>query len=165
MDVSALAATGGVTPPPSSSAARVDPQDFMRLLSEQLKNQNPLQPLKDAEFMTQLTQFSQLEEMQAQRKSMEQLAAAMQSTVSLQGLAQASGLIGREISYIDPSTDLELTSQVTAVRFGAGTIQLEVETGMVPLGNVVSVSSAGGTAAPAGGSGGMTDPEPNQAEA
>jgi flagellar basal-body rod modification protein FlgD len=41
---------------------------FMQLLVAQLRYQNPMKPADGVEFMTQLTQFSQLEQMAAMRK-------------------------------------------------------------------------------------------------
>ena len=36
-------------------------QDFLRLLTEQLKHQDPTAPMKDTDFMAQMVQFSTLE--------------------------------------------------------------------------------------------------------
>jgi flagellar basal-body rod modification protein FlgD len=44
---------------------------FMQLLVAQLKYQNPMSPADGVEFMTQLTQFSQLEQTIESRKELE----------------------------------------------------------------------------------------------
>lgn len=59
---------------------------FMQLLVAQLKYQNPMNPADGVEFMTQLTQFSQLEQTVSIRKEMESLT-DMVSTM----IGQASG--------------------------------------------------------------------------
>lgn len=41
---------------------------FLQLLVAQLKNQNPLDPADGVEFIAQLTQFSQLEQMLSMRQ-------------------------------------------------------------------------------------------------
>jgi len=46
---------------------------FMRLLVAQLQHQDPLQPADGIEFMTQLTQFSQLEQIMGARQALEQI--------------------------------------------------------------------------------------------
>lgn len=42
----------------------LDKDAFLRLLTTQLSNQDPLNPMEDREFIAQLAQFSSLEQMQ-----------------------------------------------------------------------------------------------------
>lgn len=68
---------------------------FLRLLTTQLKNQDPLQPMDSSEFTNQLVMYSQVEQ---QIKSNEQLA----SLVSLQGnlqLQSALTYVGMDVRY------------------------------------------------------------------
>lgn len=54
------------------ATSRLANQDvFMKLLVAQLKYQNPMNPADGVEFMTQLTQFTQLEQAVASRKALE----------------------------------------------------------------------------------------------
>ncbi|NLW39409.1 MAG: hypothetical protein GXY96_00565 [Tissierellia bacterium] len=46
---------------------------FLRLLTTQLANQDPLNPMEDREFIAQLAQFSALEQMQNLNKTVENL--------------------------------------------------------------------------------------------
>ena len=78
----------------SSSATGVDSKTlasnfttFLQLLTTQLKNQNPLDPLDTNQFTQQLVQFAQVEQ---QLKSNDQLAAL----VSLQKTAQQTQALG-----------------------------------------------------------------------
>lgn len=65
------AARGGEV---TQSADRLANQDvFMKLLVAQLRHQNPMNPADGIEFMTQLTQFSQLEQMMNVRKELESI--------------------------------------------------------------------------------------------
>ncbi len=58
----------------TATASRLANQDvFMQLLVAQLKYQNPMDPADGAEFMTQLTQFSELEQMVSIRKGVESM--------------------------------------------------------------------------------------------
>ena len=63
----------GTTPPasktPSDPTARLaNEQTFLKLLVSQIKNQNPLNPTDGTQFVSQLAQFSQLEQMIAVRQ-------------------------------------------------------------------------------------------------
>ena len=47
----------------SSSSTSVSQNDFLQLLVAQLRNQDPMNPADSAQFMGELAQFSQLQEM------------------------------------------------------------------------------------------------------
>jgi flagellar basal-body rod modification protein FlgD len=51
----------------------VGKDDFLRLLVAQIRNQNPLNPADGVEFLTQLAQFTQLEQLIAIRTQLEAL--------------------------------------------------------------------------------------------
>ena len=51
----------------------LDKMAFLRLLTTQLANQDPLNPMEDREFIAQLAQFSALEQMQNLNKTAENL--------------------------------------------------------------------------------------------
>jgi flagellar basal-body rod modification protein FlgD len=65
----ALASTSNpapAPPPPAGSTASdptVNKQTFLQLLVTQIKNQNPLNPTDGTQFLSQLAQFSELEQM------------------------------------------------------------------------------------------------------
>lgn len=48
----------------------LDKEAFLKLLVTQLANQNPLNPVEDKEFIAQLAQFSELEQMQNLNKNL-----------------------------------------------------------------------------------------------
>jgi flagellar basal-body rod modification protein FlgD len=54
----------------------VGKDDFLKLLVAQIRNQNPLNPADGVEFLTQLAQFSQLEQLINIRTQLESLAQA-----------------------------------------------------------------------------------------
>ncbi len=78
----------------------MDQQDFMNLLVEQLKNQDPLNPTDNADFMAQTTAFSQLNEMQTLNTSMNTMLEMMQKQYSTSSnLFNATSFIGKEIEF------------------------------------------------------------------
>ena len=67
--------------------------EFMELMIAQLKNQNPLEPQNNGEFISQLAQFSSLEEIQSLAGSVDDMASQFRSTQAL----QASAMVGRTV--------------------------------------------------------------------
>jgi len=64
--------------------------DFLKILVEQLKNQNPAEPLKDREFIAQMAQFSSVEQL---------MNMAGEMTALRQSLGFVSGMIGKEVAW------------------------------------------------------------------
>jgi flagellar basal-body rod modification protein FlgD len=73
------------------AAAGLGKDDFMQLLMAQLKNQDPMKPMEDKEFITQLAQFSSLEASEKMTQQLEELTGS-------QMLVQAATLIGKQVS-------------------------------------------------------------------
>lgn len=125
----------------TGSSQDVSSQDFMKLLTTQLSNQNPLSPMSDTEFMGQLAQLTSVEEAEKQSSLLEQILAGIQSTNVLEGIGNAASLVDREVTYADGANVVQ--GRVDAVRFLDGVIQLEIGEKLVPLGNVLQVVGEG----------------------
>jgi len=70
---------------------------FLTLFTTQLKNQNPLDPMDNTAFVSQLAQFSQLEATTKMSGSMESLV----KSLSTSQIAGASALIGKTVGVSD----------------------------------------------------------------
>ena len=70
------AATAPVTKEPVVKDPLADEQTFLKLLVSQLKNQNPLSPTDGTQFVSQLTSYSQLEQLIGIRQNTNAVAAA-----------------------------------------------------------------------------------------
>lgn len=82
----------------TTAAAKTRTQDlgrdqFLLLLTTQLKHQDPLEPMKDREFVAQLAQFNALEQMILLNRSFESFLTGNQ-------IAQAGSLIGRTVTGV-----------------------------------------------------------------
>jgi flagellar basal-body rod modification protein FlgD len=66
---------------------------FMKLMVAQLRNQDPMQPMENGEFLSQIAQFTQTTGIQELQASFKELS---QSLVSNQAL-QAANLVGRDV--------------------------------------------------------------------
>src|SRR5690242_11136098 len=71
----ATAATTATTGTGSKTggAAGLGKNDFLQLMIAQMKNQDPMQPTDDKEFVTQLAQFNSLESLQNMTDQLETL--------------------------------------------------------------------------------------------
>lgn len=107
-----------------SAGSALGKDAFLQLLVTQMKNQNPLDPQENGEFVAQLAQFSSLESMQSLNDSVTSIAAGLQSSQAL----QASSLVGRNVivetskALVDTSKEMKgtvnLTSSSTATSVG-----------------------------------------------
>jgi flagellar basal-body rod modification protein FlgD len=75
---------------------------FLTLLTEQLKNQDPLSPLDSNEFVGQLVQFSGVEQQINQNKNLESLL----NLNAANSATSAVGFIGKEVDVLGPTTAL-----------------------------------------------------------
>lgn len=99
--INPLAALNNVGTAAASSTAIADDFDtFLTLLTTQLQNQNPLEPLDTNQFTQQLVQFSEVEQAIKQNQNLESL---MQ--------LQAANAITNTVAYIGKTVELTGTSQ------------------------------------------------------
>ncbi len=115
--------------------------DYMKLLVTQLQNQDPLEPMDNNQMASQLTQFSQLEQLETMNQTFTQSLDAAQRTY-------ANSLLGKEISFTDSeNAETGLSSGIVSeVTTGAdGQLMLRVGTRTVALADVVSVQNPSGT--------------------
>lgn len=77
-------------------------EDFLQLLAAQLRYQNPLEPLDNVQFMTQLTQFAMLQELVDLKgelqKAKEDLQRLQQAVEEEKDLSRALSLVGLEVT-------------------------------------------------------------------
>lgn len=111
----------------------LDQQDFLNLLITQLKNQDPLNPMKDTEFIAQMANFSSLEQMSAVNKNMEKFLAAQQQ----QNGAVAVSMIGKQITDVNG-----ISGMVTGVKLADDGVKLVVNGNEILMSNVREVKNA-----------------------
>ncbi len=78
-------------------------ETFLTLLTEQMKNQDPLSPMDSTEFVNQLVQFSSVEQQINQNNNIETLI-GLQLAASQAG---AASYLGREVTMTTPLAELE----------------------------------------------------------
>ena len=85
-----------------NSGNSIGQDEFLKLMTTQLNNQDPMKPMASGEFFSQIAQFSSVAGIQDLQKSFSQVASAMLSSQAL----QASAMVGRTV--LVPSSEAEL---------------------------------------------------------
>ncbi len=104
----------------TSAATQIGIQDFLKILVAQLGNQDPLKPMDNQEFVTQLAQFTSLQQTQ-------ELNDKLGSLLTAQASMQSVGLLSKTIDF-QTSTGSN-SGVVKSISFTAGAPRLTVQTG------------------------------------
>lgn len=91
---------------------------FLQLLITQLQHQDPTNPMDDREFISQMAQFSSLEQMQNMTKAMESLLASQQQTQ----LMNYTSFVGKEVKWHELTDKLDDKGK-PVINEGTGTIK------------------------------------------
>ncbi|WP_443477979.1 flagellar hook assembly protein FlgD [Novosphingobium aerophilum] len=100
--VSSTTSTTSDTTAASTSGLLTDYNLFLKLLTTQMTNQDPLDPMDTSEYTQQLVQYSQVEQSIQQTGKLEDILSQLTS----QQMAQASSYIGREARFDSPVAGL-----------------------------------------------------------
>ena len=74
----------------SKMQSDLDRNAFFKLLITQLKNQSPMEPMKNREFISQMASFTSLEQMRQMNENMNQF-------LKMKNLSEGASLIGKTI--------------------------------------------------------------------
>lgn len=150
--MSTVQATSGATGAASSAAAAASSTTqstedrFLKLLVTQMKNQDPLNPLDNAQVTSQMAQLSTVTGIEKLNTSLQAMSNSFASSQSL----QAAGMIGR--SVLAPGSKLQLLngsavggytlgqpadSAVVTIKDEAGKVVQSIDMGAQKTGNVM----------------------------
>lgn len=115
----------GLTEAVGRGSQELGKNEFLELLTTQLENQDPIEPMENTEFIAQLAQFSSLEGIQNVAASVDGL------TASLRGsrIADGASMIGRaalartDLARVDPDAPV---SGLLRLPEGAADVRVEV---------------------------------------
>ena len=137
---------GSSTTDPSKKKDGMGQADFLRLMTEQLKNQDPLKPLEGAQFLGQLAQFSTVQGIENMQQAMGSMASVMENDQSL----RAAALVGHDALVEVDSAQLPAGAgaqgEIDATR--AGPVQLEVLDASGAVVRRITVDASGSGATP-----------------
>ncbi|KUO52536.1 MAG: hypothetical protein APF76_05755 [Desulfitibacter sp. BRH_c19] len=125
--------------------------EFLHLLVTQLKNQNPLEPMDDKEFIAQMAQFSSLEQLQNMNESISLTTEATLEVLYNQRemaasivLSEAVSYIGKKVRAIDPEIEEPIEGIVTSVKVKEGLPYLIMVEREIPAAYVLAVTDSDG---------------------
>jgi flagellar basal-body rod modification protein FlgD len=95
----------------STAAFGLDFQSLLNIILQQLTYQDPLKPVDNFEFVSQLGQFAQLQQTQSLNDQITNLLASQSAT-------QATGLLGQTVGATTNGSSV--IGQVTSITFSSG---------------------------------------------
>ncbi len=108
--------------------------DFMTLLVNQLRYQNPLEPMSNSDMTAQLAQISQLEQMEKVSGFSRQLLQATQR-------AEAADLIGKRIFFTPANSDTPVTATVDGIDLSSGSVKVIAGGQSVDMDAIIGISN------------------------
>lgn len=96
----------------SNTAMQMD--DFLQLLTSQISNQDPLEPMKDTEFISQMANIASLEQMQQFTEGFEMFASSQKDMVAQAYLGKMVNISkdGLEVSGLVDSVEKDSDGEV-----------------------------------------------------
>lgn len=98
--------TGHTTKGQEKDGSTLGKDDFLKLMITQLRYQNPLEPMDNTQYISQMASFSALEQMQNLNTSFEKMSALLTDYFIPQlQWQQSAQVLGKEVTYLNPSKE------------------------------------------------------------
>lgn len=108
--------------------SKINEQDFIKLFVSELQFQDPMQPVDNGQFLTELAQFVGIEEQQETVQGVNNL-------LTLNSTDGALGLLNQTVEFSGAAGSASSTGKVTAIQFDQSGASLSV---MTSSGNTVT---------------------------
>jgi flagellar basal-body rod modification protein FlgD len=118
----------------ATPVSAITQNQFLQLLVTQLQNQDPLNPITDQQFISQLTSLSTLQ-------GIETLNANFAELLRLQQLTEGTSLLGKTVEYQARSDGSTQVGLVNAVTVQNGKFVLQIGLDEVNLDQITAVRS------------------------
>ena len=134
------------------TSSKNDSSMFLNLMLQQLKNQDPTQPTDNTEWLSQLAQYSSLEQMTQMNTGLTNCMnyiSAMYNDMSMNAeITQTLSMVGKEVTITvpdenDSSKTTEITGKVTEANFKDGTGKVKVNGEYYSISNITSIRESG----------------------
>ena len=110
----------------ASTSPAADKNMFLSLLVAQMKNQNPMQPTDSTQWIAQMAQFTEVEQVSNMATSQAKVASQL-------AVSQTEALLGKQVSYTDKHGATQTgTVQKVDIADGNATLEIDGQTGIDP---------------------------------
>lgn len=132
-------------------SATMGDNPFLTLLTTQLRNQTPLEPVDNESFMNQMASYTTMQEQRDLNTNLLKLLDYQGVLARVQGLSQGSALLGKEVSYAGEG-GTEARGKVESVFVAeSGDVKLKLEGGKeIDLRAVLGIRDVAGSTTGAG---------------
>lgn len=119
--------------------------DFLKLLVTELSNQDPLSPMDNKDMITQMAQFSTVEQMNNMSSAMEKLGSGFTSLFQHSLLSQGAAMIGKYVAGMNTEGNAIVEGFVESVQWLDGNPQLVIKLAdgkysAIDMNEIISVS-------------------------
>ncbi len=128
--------TASTTKTTRTPSAELGKDDFLKLLTVQLQNQDPMNPMENTEYISQMSSFSSLEQMLNMNKNIEKLVSAFSASNHTQAMMYLGTTVTAQTSDMEES----VTGVVEQVGFENGVPFLKVGENAFSLEDIKLVS-------------------------
>ena len=118
MNISNIVNPNGDQAQVENSRAQLGKDDFLKLLTVQLRYQDPLNPMENTEFVAQMAQFSSLEQLQNMNQTMERSQAAEAELQAAFKNNLVTSLVGKAVEV--PTQEVAYDGETTEVAYRLG---------------------------------------------
>ena len=117
----------------ASNTTKMDGDMFLKLMLQELQNQDPTSPVDNKEMLAQQAQFTQVSETQSMNKNI----------TANNSMMQTLALVGKDVTMVDPNdSNKTISGKVTEASFDSTNSTITVAGNQYPLSVVKSVKSA-----------------------
>lgn len=109
------------------NANYISKDTFLQLMVKQMQYQDPLDPMDNSQYLSQLAQFSALEQMTNVADKMEDVYTLVENMDTSVLVGQLTTMIGKEVQWTDAEGETTYTGKATAVSISDGKPSLMVD--------------------------------------
>jgi flagellar basal-body rod modification protein FlgD len=131
---SAASASSSTSTTSTANSSGLGKNDFIKLLLAQLQHQDPTSPMENTEFVSQMAQYTSLEQMTNLNESFEYMAGQLL-------VNQATGLIGKTVVVTVDTEGNTITGKVDKVVLTSGVPQIVIDDVEYNLSQVEEIQS------------------------